>query len=65
MFEVILSFCFLRFNGNYGATGMMDRSFGTNKAFRKTINDERHRTLFSSKSARERFPDTNKDNKEK
>lgn len=55
--ELNKNLTFVRFNGNYGAIGMMDYLFGTDKSFRKTINDTRHRTLFSLKSARERFPD--------
>ncbi|CRK91267.1 CLUMA_CG004946, isoform A [Clunio marinus] len=47
----------LKFNVNYGATGLMDYLFGTDKVFRHTINDIRHRTLYTFKSARELFPD--------
>lgn len=46
-----------RFNTNYGANGWLDFIFGTDTAYRKTINHIRHRTLFTTESARERFPD--------
>lgn len=35
----------------------MDSIFGTDKTFRETLNDIRHRTLFTFESAREKFPD--------
>lgn len=51
----------LKFNTNYGANGWLDYIFGTDKAFRKTVNHFRHRTLFSTESAREMFPDLPKE----
>lgn len=50
------NFIICRFNVNYGALGILDGIFATDRAFRKTINDVRHKTLFTSKSAREKFP---------
>lgn len=55
--EQRMQFPLCRFNLNYGGTGMMDSFFGTDKTFHSTIHAKRHRTLFSLKSARERFPD--------
>lgn len=46
-----------RFNQCYGATGLMDHLHGTDNLFRKSINNLRHMTLYSLKSARERHPD--------
>ena len=47
----------LKFNGNYGASRLMDSIFGTDKTFRGTIIESRHRILFTLKSAREIYPD--------
>jgi len=47
----------LKFNVNYGAYGWMDFLMGTDERFKDTVNAQRHRTLFSFKSARELFPD--------
>lgn len=54
---IFLLFLIFRFNVNYGASGWMDWLFGTDASFKETINNERHRTLYTFESAREMFPD--------
>ncbi|KAG5683681.1 hypothetical protein PVAND_012947 [Polypedilum vanderplanki] len=45
----------------FGKMGLLDRLHGTDKTFQKTMQGIRHRVLFTTKSAREIFPDK-KDN---
>ena len=49
-----------KFNQNYGFLGFLDQLHGTNRKFKKTANYQRHRMLFSTKSARELYPDSKK-----
>jgi hypothetical protein len=51
------NFKLFRFNANYGASGWIDQLLGTDASFKNTINDKRHITLLSKKSAREIYPD--------
>lgn len=48
---------FVRFNTNFGGSGLLDLFFETDNGFRRTINYLRHRTLFTLMSAREKYPD--------
>ncbi len=47
----------LKFNQNFGSFGLFDYIHGTDAVFRKHVANQRHRTLFTTKSARELYPD--------
>lgn len=50
----------LKFNQNFGFLGFLDQLHGTNEKFRLTANFKRHQILFSTKSAKELYPDDKK-----
>lgn len=50
-----------KFNEYFGKVGFLDWLHGTDAHFRSTVQGMRHRVLFTTKSAREQFPDK-KDN---
>lgn len=47
----------LKFSECYGALGIFDKFHGTCKKFNQTINALRHKTLYTTKSAVELYPD--------
>ncbi|KAL7017925.1 hypothetical protein ACKWTF_010569 [Chironomus riparius] len=47
----------VKFDSNYSTLGLMDRIFGTDKAYRNSINAKRDKLLLSFKSTRELYPD--------
>ncbi|KAG5683682.1 hypothetical protein PVAND_012948 [Polypedilum vanderplanki] len=51
----------LKFVECYGKIGLLDRLHNTDALFRKTVQGSRHRVLFSTQSARERYPDKKED----
>ena len=51
-----LNFVFSRFDSNYSSFGLMDRIFGTDKAYRNSVYEKRDRLLLLSKSVHELYP---------
>ena len=50
----------LKFNQNFGVVGFLDMFHGTSKRFTSSVQGLRHRVLYSSKSAKELYPDNKK-----
>ena len=51
----------LKFNQNYGTIGLFDYLHGTDSVFRSEVGYKRHVPLYTTRSAREVFPDEKKD----
>ena len=57
---LLLWYCCLRFNQNYGVLGVLDRLHRTDAMFRKTKAYDRHIMLLSLVPIKEMFPDDTK-----
>ena len=51
---------FFRFNECFGVTGLLDWLHGTDKNYRNSVNAKRHRTLWTTASATELYPEEKK-----